>query len=186
MRGSLASVMERYLGEAEKAPKPQARLSARILCREGLVTLRGLRSDKPSKAAWPVHAEPFKVPIKGLYGVFIFIPPKELLGRLCDFTDAHLRPAMDAWVQDFHDVELGDQFLQLPAGMADAANERHDGIAMRCIIAGDYPIGDRDVPSHWAKYYDVAQDKFEEGYCSTVVSFWVHTPDTAANLLKDA
>lgn len=185
---SLAKVMERYVTQNRREPSesPPA-LTAQTLCREALVILGAAMGQKKRKAKWPAATEPFKGGIKGLHGVLIYINDHELSGPPGRFLGTRLVPAIEAWAQDFRDTQLGGEYLQLPLGCTDAANERWHGVAMRCVIMQDQPVGARDLPGrHWTKYYDVACDEFKEDYCSTAVSFWVHTPDTAARLLDAA
>jgi len=113
----------------------------------------------------------------GLFGVYLYIEDHELSGDLETFTETRLRPLMEAWAPTFQEQPLGPQFLVLPMGVMGAVNSRFEGVAMRCVLHEHMPIGDRDIPSRMAEYYDIADDLFKTEPCSMALSFWVHTPD---------
>lgn len=159
-------------------------LTAKALCRAALVALDRLRHTTQPEA-WPENAYRWEGGIAGLYGMHLYIGDDDLYLDLDRFCETRLIPAVAAWVQDFPGVTLGPEYLILPLGFMDAANERGSGVAMRCLIEENRPVRDHKVPSRVARYYDVSMDEFKEEPCSMCVSFWVHTSDTAARLSEE-
>lgn len=157
-------------------------LTARLLCCEALMILRSVRHVRVTSAKLPDNAETIN-PVAGLFGLNILIEDADLGMKIDGFDHKHLVPTIRAWAPTFYGVELGDQPLLTPLGVMDCKTERYDGVAMRCIIIEHQPVGERNVPSREAKYYDISDDEWKEGLCSMSVSFWVHTPDTAARML---
>lgn len=158
-------------------------LTANTICRAALLTLEQARGTVPTVATWPKNAEPWPGAIKGLFGMFLFIRDEDRLTTLEHFCEGLLIPAIAAWeFSELRGIELGPQMLLIPRSFLDVANVFRDGISMRCLVEENRAVGDRDIPSRVAKYYDVSTDEFKTEPCSMCVSFWVHTPDTAARL----
>ncbi len=153
-------------------------LTATAICRSALLLLSKSR-DAPA-CPWPSYAEPNNSPVAGLFGATAWLADDALMTDLDSFTEKVLRPLIEAWAAELRGVDLGPQYLRLPLGVMDADNARYDGIAMRCIVVADQPVGDRPVPSRQARYYDISTDEFKDAPCSMAVSFWVHTPDSEA------
>lgn len=151
-------------------------LTATILARTALMLLRIMRDEATHEPVWPKWAEAVQ-PQKGLYGLKLWLEDADLALSVDDFAVKRLQPAMEAWIQTVRHPVLDPRYLLLPMGVAGAANERLDGMAMRCVIVENEPIRERDVPGRMAHWYDVTQDVFEDCLCAPVVSFWVHTAE---------
>ncbi len=160
-------------------------LTATMICRCALLHLETRAERIDDDASWPTWAESYGGGVEGLFGLIIFIEDDDLRMSLEAFYDSRLIPAMAAWERLFRDRELGPQLLILPKGFSGAANAVRDSISMRCLIEENRPVGDRDIPSRVARYYDITADEFKEAPCSMAISLWVHTPDTTARLAEE-
>jgi hypothetical protein len=160
-------------------PPKRYTLTASMLCKEALLILRGVRHIRETSDALPANAEALR-PMPGLFGLLIFIEDGDLELSIDGFAEKYLVPTIRAWAPSFHNEELGDQSLMLPLGFLSVSNERYDGLAVRCIITKNHPVGDRRIPSRLAEYYEAKTDEIKVGPCSMAISFWVHTPDAKA------
>lgn len=106
----------------------------------------------------------------------IAITDKCLEKSLEAFSQEYVHPAMRHLAKRLGTTPLGDEFMELPFGLDDVANERFD-FAMRCAISSTWPLrGQTGMWSRIMKYYDVETDQFETGPCGIGVAFTVHEP----------
>jgi hypothetical protein len=152
-------------------------LSAKVICRTSLCLLSEARGQY---GEFPERAESYETSVRGLYGLRLWLAEGELATDLELFSRRRLLPAIKAWAALFHGVELGWQYLIKPMGFADAANERFNGVAMRCIINAADPIGDRPILGQMTRWYDVVNDEFRVVPCAPSLSLWVHAIDSDA------
>jgi len=162
-------------------------LTAIAIGRASLLQLsNALKSDaREVNSEMPVWAEATE-PVRGLFGLCIFVQDADLSLSLDDFIRERLRPAIDPWSLSLQGKELGHRPLLLPMGFLSASNERYDGIALRCVIQQDRPVEGRAIPSRLVRWYDISQDRFlDDTPCSAAVLLHVHAVDTEARLADD-
>lgn len=154
------------------------KLSATMIGREAL---RLLRNEIMSPTLYDANNPPdfdMKEPRPGIYYATAALRRNSLDLSLEDFSERFIWPAMRRLAQKVSGVPLGEEYMELPRGLEDAANDHFDGIAMRTCISLKWPVLERKkgVWARIAEYYDIATDHMKTGLCSIVVVFTVHEP----------
>ena len=156
------------------------RLNATILGREALRLLHNeIRKPTPDEGPWPGS---FKLndPREGVFYANVGLEEGTLDAPLEGVSQHFVWPAMRRLAQKVKGIPLGDEFMELPKGFDDVANDCFGGIAMRTIINKTMPWnGERHVWRRMAEYYDIAEDRLKTGPCGICLHFTVHKPGAA-------
>lgn len=151
------------------------RISASLACREavrilGLFRQGHIFQTKPLSAKFNLDS-----PCAGLFYSNVALGKRTLHGSLERLSEDYIAPAMADLNSRTSSEPLGHEYMEIPFGVTDAANERWDGIAMRCLINDVQPVRDsKSVWSRAAKYYDVSTDDWVLGQCGIILHFAVH------------
>lgn len=156
------------------------KLSATMICREAIMHLRNeIRHPTPQILPYPPMFT-MKEPREGIFYANVALSDDSLDLSLEQFSRRLIWPSIRRLRDEVRKIDLGDEFMELPKGVADAANERFDGLAMRVVIDDKCPW--KGEPGIWRRvveYYDIATDAFKIGPCGICCSFTVHKPGAA-------
>lgn len=159
------------------------KLTASIICREAIILLRNeIRHPTQQILPYPPMF-PMVEPRAGIFYANVALGENSLDLPLENFSLDLICPSMRRLYDKIREISLGGEFMELPKGVADAANERFDGLSMRVVIDDKCPW--KGEPRIWRRvveYYDIETDSFKTGPCGICCSFTVHKPGAATHI----
>lgn len=166
-------------------PHPAMPLTASIIGREAIRILLNERRSPTKQAIGPQSSFAMKEPRRGIFYENVALFGDSLSLCLDDFSERFIWPAMRRLALRTSGIALGAEYMELPKGVDDAANDHFDGLAIRTLIDLKWPLrGQKGLWSRKAKYYDIQTDSIETGPCGIAVVFTVHEPGLEAYRLQ--
>lgn len=161
-------------------------LTAAILCRDALMlysqfSLRPPSSPPPLPPHFPNPSQ------EGLFHQNALIPDEALTWPLSFIFAQIIASCIAHLFQEAKNHVLGEDHLELPHGVTDAANESYDGVSMRCIVQTPFHWRPSFGPvnTHQKTYYNINTDSLLRGPCCTSILWTVHRIGAATKISSD-
>lgn len=163
------------------------KLSAQILGREALMILRNLRADPLSHKKHILESydfdfgEQLATRYPNQFYSTTYLPPDALNLSLEDVSEKYVIPAVERLHLITWNKVLTHDYMELPMGADDAANDRLSLVALRTVIAKRLVPSETTIRSEYVeKFYRIATDEVLPANVVTALRF-----DVRAVILQD-